>query len=87
MYILFTFWALLALFYRAIDCVHLRFGMRFAAVAAVPALLLSWLLSCALGYGALWDTFFPSWLVAGAAAVGNAACDYLLDHVLWQVSR
>lgn len=127
MYIVLTFWALLALFWcllenlkslssyaglrffklglqpndsqahlqrvwDALKALKLRIveyqrGIRFAAAAAVPALLLSWLLCCALGYADLWDSFFPSWLVAGSAAVGDVVCDYLLDHLFWEVSR
>lgn len=60
-------------------------GIRWAAAAAVPALVLVWLVCCALGYGALWDTFFPSWLVAGSAAVGDVVCDYLLENLFWEV--
>ena len=65
MYILLTFWALLAVFYRALDwnctiehvfrrrkvhfidaaliTLRLRSGIRFAAAAAVPALVLVWI--------------------------------------------
>lgn len=66
---------------------QVRSGIRFAAAAAVPALLLSWLLCCALGFGALWDSFFPSWFSEAATAAGGVICDYLLDHLFWDVSR
>ena len=127
MYILLTFWALLALFWRVLDldwtlevlelCNYdlendtledydlgkrstnwhllqilerleqVRSGIRFAAAAAVPALVLVWLSCCALGYGALWDTFFPAWCVDGVSAAGGVICDYLLEHLFWEVSR
>lgn len=125
MYILLTFWALLALFYRVLDldwtievlerCNYdlendtldhydigkrstnwyllqivdrlnqVRFGIRYSAAAAVPALVLSWLLCCALGLGAHWDAFFPGWFVDGVTAAGGVFCDYLLDHFFWEV--
>lgn len=127
MYILLTFWALLALFWRALDldwtievlerCNYdlendtledydigkrstnwyllqvvdrleqVRCGIRWAAAAAVPALVLVWLLCCALGFGALWESFFPAWVVDGATAAGGVICDYLLEHLFWEVSR
>ena len=107
MYILLTFWALLALFWRALDwdwtiehvfkrrgvhfidaaliTLQVRAGIRWAAAAAVPALVLVWLLSCAMGYGALWDSFFPAWFSDGATAAGGVICDYLLDNLFWEV--
>jgi hypothetical protein len=96
MYILLTFWALLAVFscllrsdrfgcWYCISINQVRSGMRWAAAAAVPALVLVWLVCCVLGYGALWDTFFPAWFSDGANAAGNLVCDYLLDNLFWEV--
>lgn len=88
MYTLLTFWALLALFWcvlRSNRVDQVRIGIRWAAAAAVPALVLVWLVCCVLGYGALWDTFFPAWFSDGANAAGNLVCDYLLDNLFWEV--
>ena len=127
MYILLTFWALLALFWRVLDldwtidvlqCCsqdledethddydiskrsnnwHLlqivdrldqvRIGIRWAAAAAVPALLLVYVVMALCGYGALWSGFFPGWLVDGVTAVSGWFVDLLLDDFFWEVSR
>ena len=125
MYILLTFWALLALFWRVLDldwtievlerCSYdlendtlddydlgkrstnwyllqivgrldqVRSGIRWAAAAAVPALLLCFLGCWSLGYADLWGAFFPDWFKDGVTAAAGVFCDYLLDHFFWEV--
>ena len=63
-----------------------RWAIRYAGVAVVPVLFSLWILSSLLGFGYLWDHFFPVWVSETATGAGEWFVDYILDNVLWQVS-
>ncbi len=59
-----------------------KWGVEFAALAAVPVLFSLWVASVFLGFADLWDTFFPLWVSESATSAGEWFTGYILDNVL-----
>ena len=64
------------------DLKDVRVGIRLALKMVIPSMLLCWLSCCFLGYGHIWDHFFPSWVSTAATTAGEWFTDYILDNVL-----
>lgn len=60
--------------------------VRWAIFFAAPALLLAFALSSLMGFGDAWLSFFPAWFAQAATTAGGAVCDYLLEHLFWEIS-
>ena len=64
------------------DLKDVRAGILLALKMVIPSLILCWLSCCLLGYGDMWDHFFPSWVSTTATTAGEWFADYILDNVL-----